>query len=150
MAATLPSSPGGGLCCIFGPGIHVLWVLCSFCWEEGVSVYCYGPLDTPADPADSGVLKSIKCLKIPDSKKLDGLKDSKLGEESTSPMHDGIMIIGAGVATNLFVMLLVCIFLSSWSLQLVFFSGDPFDRQLGLIRKRVFISNIFLRLLVVH
>ncbi|CAJ1931989.1 unnamed protein product [Sphenostylis stenocarpa] len=42
-----------------------------------------------SDPADPGVFKSKKYLKIPDSTKLDGLKNSKLGGESTSSIHDG-------------------------------------------------------------
>lgn len=41
-----------------------------------------------ADPADPGVFKSKKYLKIPDSAKNSGQKESKLGGESTSSLHD--------------------------------------------------------------
>lgn len=50
----------------------------------GLYIWC-----AASDPADPGVFKSKKYLKIPDGKKLDGLKNSKLGGESTSSMHDG-------------------------------------------------------------
>lgn len=40
---------GGGYCCFFGSGVCLLCVLCSFCWEEDVSVHCYGPLHTPGN-----------------------------------------------------------------------------------------------------
>ncbi|TKY58918.1 S-acyltransferase 22 [Spatholobus suberectus] len=49
----------------------------------GLYIWC-----AAADPADPGVFKSKKYLKIPDSKKLAELKNSKLGEESTSSMHE--------------------------------------------------------------
>ncbi|KAI5387364.1 probable protein S-acyltransferase 22 [Lathyrus oleraceus] len=49
----------------------------------GLYIWC-----AAADPADPGVFKSKKYLKIPDSKKIVGLKSSKLGEESTPSMHD--------------------------------------------------------------
>ncbi|KAK7368344.1 hypothetical protein VNO80_10369 [Phaseolus coccineus] len=49
----------------------------------GLYIWC-----TASDPADPGVLKSKKYLKIPDSKKLAEVKNSKLGEESTSSMHE--------------------------------------------------------------
>ncbi|XP_058730574.1 probable protein S-acyltransferase 22 [Vicia villosa] len=49
----------------------------------GLYIWC-----AAADPADPGVFKSKKYLKIPDSKKLVGLKNSKLGEELTPSMHD--------------------------------------------------------------
>ncbi|GFZ18264.1 DHHC-type zinc finger family protein [Actinidia rufa] len=41
-----------------------------------------------ADPADPGVFKSKKYLKIPDSKKHARLKESKLGGDSTSSIQD--------------------------------------------------------------
>ncbi|KAK7362402.1 hypothetical protein VNO77_04513 [Canavalia gladiata] len=49
----------------------------------GLYVWC-----AAADPADPGVFKSKKYLKTPDGKKLTGVKNSKLGEESTSSMHE--------------------------------------------------------------
>ncbi|ESW29846.1 hypothetical protein PHAVU_002G103600 [Phaseolus vulgaris] len=49
----------------------------------GLYIWC-----TASDPADPGVLKSKKYIKIPESKKLAEVKNSKLGEESTSPMHE--------------------------------------------------------------
>ncbi|PNY05041.1 putative S-acyltransferase [Trifolium pratense] len=49
----------------------------------GLYIWC-----AAADPADPGVFKSKKYLKIPDSKMVFGLKNSKLGEESTPSMHD--------------------------------------------------------------
>lgn len=41
---------GGGYCCVFGSGICLLCIFCSFCWEEDVSVCCHGPLHTPGNP----------------------------------------------------------------------------------------------------
>ncbi|XP_057448172.1 probable protein S-acyltransferase 22 isoform X2 [Lotus japonicus] len=61
-------------------GLYTPLITCVF----GLYIWC-----AAADPADSGVFKSKKYLKIPDSKKLGGLKDSKLGADSTSSMHDG-------------------------------------------------------------
>ncbi|KAL5052524.1 hypothetical protein RYX36_033206 [Vicia faba] len=49
----------------------------------GLYIWC-----AAADPADPGVFKSKKYLKIPNIKKVVGLKSSKLGEESTPSMHD--------------------------------------------------------------
>ncbi|XP_027346241.1 probable protein S-acyltransferase 22 [Abrus precatorius] len=49
----------------------------------GLYIWC-----AAADPADPGVFKSKKYLKISDGKKLVGLKNSKLGEDSTSSMHE--------------------------------------------------------------
>lgn len=49
----------------------------------GLYIWC-----AAADPADPGVFRSKKYIKIPDSKKLSSQKDSKLGGESTSSMHD--------------------------------------------------------------
>nr|KYP67336.1 putative S-acyltransferase At1g69420 family [Cajanus cajan] len=49
----------------------------------GLYIWC-----AASDPADPGVFRSKKYLKIPDSKKLAELKNSKLGEESTSSMHE--------------------------------------------------------------
>ena len=41
---------GGGYCCVYGSGVCLLCVLCSFCWKEDVSVCCNGPLHTPGNP----------------------------------------------------------------------------------------------------
>ena len=41
-----------------------------------------------ADPADPGVFKSKKYLKIPENGKYFGPKDSKLGGDSTTSFHD--------------------------------------------------------------
>ncbi|KAK7407399.1 hypothetical protein VNO78_09287 [Psophocarpus tetragonolobus] len=60
-------------------GLYTPLITCVF----GLYIWC-----AASDPADPGVFKSKKYLKIPDGKKLDGLKNSKLGE-STSSMHDG-------------------------------------------------------------
>lgn len=56
---------------------------CQITCVVGLYIWC-----AAADPADPGVFKSKKYLKIPDSKKRDGLEDSKLGGESTSSIHD--------------------------------------------------------------
>ncbi|KAK7309819.1 hypothetical protein RJT34_06870 [Clitoria ternatea] len=61
-------------------GLYTPLITCVF----GLYIWC-----AAADPADPGVFKSKKYLKIPNGKKLDGLKGSKLVEESTSSMHDG-------------------------------------------------------------
>ena len=42
---------GGGCCCIFGIGVCFLCVLCSFCWEETLSVYCDGTLHSSCKPS---------------------------------------------------------------------------------------------------
>lgn len=49
----------------------------------GLYIWC-----AAADPADLGVFKSKKYLKVPESKRHTGQKDSKLGGQSTSSMHD--------------------------------------------------------------
>ncbi|KAL2344599.1 hypothetical protein Fmac_005884 [Flemingia macrophylla] len=49
----------------------------------GLYIWC-----AASDPADPGVFKSKKYLRIPDSKMLAELKNSKLGEQSTSSMHE--------------------------------------------------------------
>ncbi|XP_044488864.1 probable protein S-acyltransferase 22 isoform X2 [Mangifera indica] len=49
----------------------------------GLYIWC-----AAADPADPGVFKSKKYLKIPESVKAARLKDSKLGGESTSSIND--------------------------------------------------------------
>jgi len=41
---------GGGYCCVFGSGICLLCIFCSFCWEEDLSVCCHGPLHTTGNP----------------------------------------------------------------------------------------------------
>ncbi|XP_027360807.1 probable protein S-acyltransferase 22 isoform X2 [Abrus precatorius] len=61
-------------------GLYTPLITCVF----GLYIWC-----AAADPADPGVFKSKKYLKIPDSKKFGGLKDSKLGGDSTSSVHDG-------------------------------------------------------------
>ncbi|RDY11321.1 putative protein S-acyltransferase 22, partial [Mucuna pruriens] len=61
-------------------GLYTPLITCVF----GLYIWC-----AASDPADPGVFKSKKYLEIPDGKKLDGLKDSKLGGESASSMHDG-------------------------------------------------------------
>ncbi|WVZ11394.1 hypothetical protein V8G54_015924 [Vigna mungo] len=61
-------------------GLYTPLITCVF----ALYIWC-----AASDPADPGVFKSKKYLKIPDSKQLDGLKNSKLGGESTSSMHDG-------------------------------------------------------------
>ncbi|XP_057448176.1 probable protein S-acyltransferase 22 isoform X2 [Lotus japonicus] len=92
MATTLPFTSGFAFYVFFAPfvgkkvyqyiamGLYTPLITCVF----GLYIWC-----AAADPADSGVFKSKKYLKIPDSKKLGGLKDSKLGADSTSSMHDG-------------------------------------------------------------
>ncbi|XP_061368023.1 probable protein S-acyltransferase 22 [Gastrolobium bilobum] len=60
-------------------GVYTPLITCVF----GLYIWC-----AVADPADPGVFKSKKYLKIPESEKLAGLKNSKLGGESTSSMHD--------------------------------------------------------------
>ncbi|XP_004490124.1 probable protein S-acyltransferase 22 [Cicer arietinum] len=61
-------------------GLYTPLITCVF----GLYIWC-----AAADPADPGVFKSKKYLKIPDSKKRGGLKDSKLGGESNSSVNDG-------------------------------------------------------------
>ncbi|BAT99072.1 hypothetical protein LR48_Vigan06g121500 [Vigna angularis] len=61
-------------------GLYTPLITCVF----ALYIWC-----AASDPADPGVFKSKKYLKIPDSKQLDGLKSSKLGGESASSMHDG-------------------------------------------------------------
>ncbi|KAK7368171.1 hypothetical protein VNO80_10195 [Phaseolus coccineus] len=61
-------------------GLYTPLITCVF----ALYIWC-----AASDPADPGVFKSKKYLKIPDNKQLDGLKNSKLGGESTSSMHDG-------------------------------------------------------------
>ncbi|TXG56569.1 hypothetical protein EZV62_017882 [Acer yangbiense] len=60
-------------------GIYTPLITCVF----GLYIWC-----AAADPADPGVFKSKKYLKIPDSGKCDRQKDSKLGGESTSSIND--------------------------------------------------------------
>ncbi|KAF1862119.1 hypothetical protein Lal_00026638 [Lupinus albus] len=61
-------------------GLYTPLITCVF----GLYIWC-----AATDPADSGVFKSKKYLKIAYTENVDGLKDSKLGGESTSSMHDG-------------------------------------------------------------
>ncbi|XP_045810654.1 probable protein S-acyltransferase 22 [Trifolium pratense] len=61
-------------------GLYTPLIICVF----GLYIWCAG-----ADPADPGVFKSKKYLKIPDSKKFSGFKDSKLGRETNSSVNDG-------------------------------------------------------------
>ncbi|XP_031262395.1 probable protein S-acyltransferase 22 [Pistacia vera] len=60
-------------------GIYTPLITCVF----GLYIWC-----AAADPADPGVFKSKKYLKIPESVKSARLKDSKLGGESTSSIND--------------------------------------------------------------
>ncbi|KAI5579309.1 hypothetical protein BDE02_08G081600 [Populus trichocarpa] len=60
-------------------GIYTPLITCAF----GLYIWC-----AAADPADPGVFRSKKYLKIPDSEKHNPQKDSKLGVGSTSSIHD--------------------------------------------------------------
>ncbi|KAG5237233.1 hypothetical protein OIU77_013835 [Salix suchowensis] len=60
-------------------GIYTPLITCAF----GLYIWC-----AAADPADPGVFRSKKYLKIPDSEKFNPQEDSKLGGGSTSSMHD--------------------------------------------------------------
>ncbi|XWS34150.1 hypothetical protein CRYUN_Cryun21dG0015400 [Craigia yunnanensis] len=60
-------------------GIYTPLITCCF----GLYVWC-----AVADPADAGVFKSKKYLKIPENGKYSGPKDSKLGGDSTTSLHD--------------------------------------------------------------
>lgn len=60
-------------------GVYTPLIICVF----GLYVWC-----AAADPADSGVFKSKKYLKIPDNGKHNRPKESKLGGESTSSIND--------------------------------------------------------------
>ncbi|CBI22303.3 unnamed protein product, partial [Vitis vinifera] len=60
-------------------GVYTPLIICVF----SLYVWC-----AAADPADSGVFKSKKYLKIPDNGKHNRPKESKLGGESTSSIND--------------------------------------------------------------
>ncbi|XWS23143.1 hypothetical protein CRYUN_Cryun29cG0095600 [Craigia yunnanensis] len=60
-------------------GIYTPLITCCF----GLYIWC-----TAADPADPGVFRSKKYLKIPENGKYSGPKDSKLGGDSTTFLHD--------------------------------------------------------------
>ncbi|KAJ6726684.1 PROTEIN S-ACYLTRANSFERASE 22-RELATED [Salix purpurea] len=60
-------------------GIYTPLITCAF----GLYIWC-----AAADPADPGVFRSKKYLKIPDSEKHNPRKDSKLSGGSTSSIHD--------------------------------------------------------------
>ncbi|CAK9186646.1 unnamed protein product [Ilex paraguariensis] len=60
-------------------GIYTPLIVCAF----GLYIWC-----AAADPADAGVFKSKKYLNIPEDKKDIRLKESKLGGDSTSSIHD--------------------------------------------------------------
>ncbi|XP_062111363.1 probable protein S-acyltransferase 22 [Humulus lupulus] len=60
-------------------GLYTPLIICVF----SLYIWC-----AAADPADSGVFKSKKYLKIPDSAKHSGQKESKLGGDSTPSLHD--------------------------------------------------------------
>ncbi|KAK2973429.1 hypothetical protein RJ640_007930 [Escallonia rubra] len=60
-------------------GLYTPLIVCAF----SLYIWC-----AAADPADPGVFKSKKYLKIPDNKKNARLKESKLGGESTSSIQD--------------------------------------------------------------
>lgn len=59
--------------------IFAFQITCVF----GLYIWC-----AAADPADPGVFRSKKYLNIPDNEKHAQQKDSKLGGEPTSSMHD--------------------------------------------------------------
>ncbi|KAF4368217.1 hypothetical protein F8388_022850 [Cannabis sativa] len=60
-------------------GLYTPLIICVF----SLYIWC-----AAADPADSGVFKSKKYLKIPDTAKQSGQKNSKLGGDSTPSLHD--------------------------------------------------------------
>ncbi|KAK9277740.1 hypothetical protein L1049_007287 [Liquidambar formosana] len=60
-------------------GLYTPLITCAF----SLYIWC-----AAADPADSGVFRSKKYLKIPDNVKHARPKESKLGGESTSSIHD--------------------------------------------------------------
>ncbi|MBA0671108.1 hypothetical protein Goklo_024264 [Gossypium klotzschianum] len=60
-------------------GIYTPLITCCF----GLYIWC-----AAADPADPGVFKSKKYLKIPESGKYSGPKDCKLGGGSATTLHD--------------------------------------------------------------
>ncbi|KAK3042353.1 hypothetical protein RJ639_002399 [Escallonia herrerae] len=60
-------------------GLYTPLIVCAF----SLYIWC-----AAADPADPGVFKSKKYLKIPNNKKNARLKESKLGGESTSSIQD--------------------------------------------------------------
>ncbi|KAA3488173.1 putative protein S-acyltransferase 22 [Gossypium australe] len=60
-------------------GIYTPLITCCF----GLYIWC-----AAADPADPGVFKSKKYLKIPENGKHSGPKDSKLGGDSATSLHD--------------------------------------------------------------
>ncbi|KAG8473185.1 hypothetical protein CXB51_035214 [Gossypium anomalum] len=60
-------------------GIYTPLITCCF----GLYIWC-----AAADPADPGVFKSKKYLKFPENGKHSGPKDSKLGGDSTTSLHD--------------------------------------------------------------
>ncbi|KAK8567321.1 hypothetical protein V6N12_005917 [Hibiscus sabdariffa] len=59
-------------------GIYTPLIMCCF----GLYIWC-----AAADPADPGVFKSKKYLKIPENEKYSSPKDSKLGGDSTTSLH---------------------------------------------------------------
>ncbi|KAL6983432.1 putative protein S-acyltransferase 22 [Sarracenia purpurea var. burkii] len=72
-------------------GLYTPLIICVFC----LYVWC-----AAADPADPGVFKSKKYLKIPDIKKHAQLKESKLSGESTSSIRDANAAITGGRHTE--------------------------------------------------
>ncbi|XP_013738016.1 uncharacterized protein LOC106440808 isoform X1 [Brassica napus] len=88
MATSLPSTSGGGSCCVLGSWVCFLRLLCSFCWQQDSSVHCHEHLHSSdyiaaSDPADRGVFRSKKYLKVPENGKLPQSKDTKDGCGST-------------------------------------------------------------------
>ncbi|XVE53175.1 hypothetical protein DITRI_Ditri02bG0182700 [Diplodiscus trichospermus] len=78
-------------------GIYTPLITCCF----GLYIWC-----AAADPADPGVFKSKKYLKIPENGKPSGPKLSKLGGDSTTSLHDdnatsaGGKMLGKDAATD--------------------------------------------------
>ncbi|XP_022727423.1 probable protein S-acyltransferase 22 [Durio zibethinus] len=68
-------------------GIYTPLITCCL----GLYIWC-----AAADPADPGVFKSKKYLKIPKNGKYSGLKDSKLGGDSTAYLHDDNATLAGG------------------------------------------------------
>ncbi|EEF39986.1 probable protein S-acyltransferase 22 [Ricinus communis] len=74
-------------------GIYTPLITCVF----GLYIWC-----AASDPADPGVFRSKKYLNIPPDRKQALQKDSKLGGESTSSMHDAnASIVGGKSLDNL-------------------------------------------------
>ncbi|XP_039034679.1 probable protein S-acyltransferase 22 [Hibiscus syriacus] len=68
-------------------GIYTPLITCCF----GLYIWC-----AAADPADPGVFKSKKYLKIPENRKCSGPKDSKFVGDSTTSLHEDTTTSAAG------------------------------------------------------